>query len=563
MSLLHGNDQAGTGRPRLRRILVPARGSRGRDDLGVPTIVPNMPETWTRRLALAAVAGAALVVCLVVLRPLDPATIDVDASASVLYFRQIVTGDRLDVLVPTTPKPLLTLIYGISWQLLGDWRVLTWETIAAFVVAVTLAARLAARLAGPAAAAFLVVSLLAWPELLRQVAHANGFPWALALWLAAATAISAPRRSSWLSGLALFAAGLARIETIWLVVAGAALLVAKVARTDRGSRTAVLMADLPIVGLASLAVPVMCLHDCLLSGMPLYWLGLARSYTAIVYPTLTPVGLSTFWSTILWPRYAAELPLVVLAIVGLGRLAMARRWAMTVGLGALIIGVPATIAVLARQAVYVDSRYWEELDAPLRLAAAVGAAALIGLASARVRAKADRGIRRLVPVASLVIAAGLSLAVAWPGVAASDLGDVLAADRAASIELDAVVGELGPVLRNAAGGTRSVSGVELPVADPTQARLFAPRADLARIAVMTEAPYEALGDNYLAFRTTRPVDLLRPGQWILHLRVADGFNGLDLSTLELDRTTTLGELTLVPDIADRSRGIWLLRVAGP
>src|SRR6185437_10112896 len=113
MSLLNGNDQAGTGRPRLRRILVPARGSRGRDDLGVPTIVPNMPETWTRRLALAAVAGAALVVCLVVLRPLDPATIDVDASASVLYFRQIVTGDRLDVLVPTTPKPLLTLIYGI------------------------------------------------------------------------------------------------------------------------------------------------------------------------------------------------------------------------------------------------------------------------------------------------------------------------------------------------------------------------------------------------------------------------------------------------------------------
>ena len=59
---------------------------------------------------LAAVAWA-----LLVLDPLGPATIDPDASSSVLYFDRIVNGQRLEAFVPTTPKPLLTLEYGLAW----------------------------------------------------------------------------------------------------------------------------------------------------------------------------------------------------------------------------------------------------------------------------------------------------------------------------------------------------------------------------------------------------------------------------------------------------------------
>ena len=99
------------------------------------------------RLGLIAAAVAVLWAILV----LDPlaagTTIDPDASSSVLYFDRIAAFRHLEAFVPTTPKPLLTLIYGVTWEIGRDWRWLTFETIAVFGAAVGLAAALVARLA--------------------------------------------------------------------------------------------------------------------------------------------------------------------------------------------------------------------------------------------------------------------------------------------------------------------------------------------------------------------------------------------------------------------------------
>jgi len=98
-------------------------------------------------------AFVAIAWCVVTLDLLGPATIDPDASSSVLYFDRIVSGHRLEGFVPTTPKPLLTVVFGVSWGLAHDWRLLTWETVLAWGLAVgattAFVARVAARVAVP------------------------------------------------------------------------------------------------------------------------------------------------------------------------------------------------------------------------------------------------------------------------------------------------------------------------------------------------------------------------------------------------------------------------------
>ena len=57
------------------------------------------------------------------------------------------SGQRLESFVPTTPKPLLTLEYGLAWAGMADWRELVWLTIAAFGVGAGRWRRSSARLA--------------------------------------------------------------------------------------------------------------------------------------------------------------------------------------------------------------------------------------------------------------------------------------------------------------------------------------------------------------------------------------------------------------------------------
>ena len=102
--------------------------------------------------APAAVVGViAAAVAFVAIHAWLPGTNDPDSMSSVLYFQRIAAGQHLEVTVLTAPKPLLTLVFGVTWNLVHDWRAIVWETIAIHGIGVALAARLASRIGGLAA----------------------------------------------------------------------------------------------------------------------------------------------------------------------------------------------------------------------------------------------------------------------------------------------------------------------------------------------------------------------------------------------------------------------------
>jgi len=521
-------------------------------------------------IVVAIAALAALAVCLVVIRPFGPAMNDPDSAASVVFFQHLIGGHRLEAMVTTTPKPLLTLVYGITWSLTHDWSALTWETIVVFVVGVALAARLALTAGLPAAAGFIVVALVGWPELLLEVAHANSLPWAVAGWFLAGWALERRPARPWIAGIAIFLAALARVETFWLVGAATAAIVVLAAAgfaARRAGRPVTAMAGIrrlsPIVVGGVLALAVMCLHDWALTGNPFFWTGVPASYTAIVDPDLRPIGLGQFWNQIVVPHYRDDVPTILLAVVGVVALVRLGRRTLATGIVALVAGVVATLVLLSLRGVFVSDRYWEEADVAIRFAAAIGAGWLIRLAGRALRAILHRDPvppRLRVPA---LAATGVifALVLAWSVVARAEIEAPLATSRGGSSHLDLIEPRLGRILAGAVGAVVAEPGVELPMVVPGAARLVAPREDLLRIAAETGVPLTALADSFLAFRATTPGDVLRPGQWVFHDAAVDGRGGR-YATLEVSQTTTVGALRFVPVFVDPVAGIWLLRIAG-
>ena len=190
---------------------------------------------------------------------------------------------------------------------------------------------LVSRITGPVAGAFSAVAVLAAPTLLFDVGYALATPWALLGWVAAGLAVTAERPRYGLAGLALLLATLARIET--LVVVGLALSVLAMASIARWPvpRRAWLV---PLIALGALRV--MCLHDWLLSGDPLLW-----STVAVRYSQTTDLAVLSPREVMLFPagRYAATGAVTLLAMFGLARLIVGRRYALVVGLPGLGPGV--------------------------------------------------------------------------------------------------------------------------------------------------------------------------------------------------------------------------------
>ncbi len=515
---------------------------------------------------------ATLLVSLVILRPFGPAMNDSDSAASVVYFQHLVGGRQLEAMVTTTPKPLLTIVYGITWSLTGAWSTLTLETIVVFTVAVGLTTSIMLRIGLPAAAAFAVVALVGWPELLVEVAHANSLIWALAGWLIAAWALGRGSPRPWLVGGAVFLAALARIETFWLVGAAAAAVAVLGVRGfgprrtagTRDEETTTIRRLAPVVIGGALALAVMGLHDWLLTGQAFFWAGVPASYTAIVDPGLRPLDLREFWGRLVVPHYAHDVPTLALAIVGIAGLVASRRWLLATAIVALAAGVFVTLALLAVRGVYVSDRYWEEADVALRLAAAFGAGWLVLLAGRRGRALLGRDsvADRLRTPALAGLGIAVALVLAWSVIGRAEIDKPLDASRTASIHLDLVEPRLGPLLAGATGAVVAAHGVELPLVDPAAARLIAPRADLWRIVADTGVPLPAIGDSFLAFRATDPATLLRPGQWVFHDVTVDGRGGR-YAVLEVSRPEVVGSIRIVPILADPASGIWLLRIDRP
>jgi hypothetical protein len=516
-------------------------------------------------IVIAAIAG---VVLWLVIQPLTRATADSDAAASVLYWERIVHGQHLEAFVSTTPKPLLTFIYGLAWSVTHDWNSLAVMTVVVGAVAVGLAGRLGARLGGAPAAAFVAVGLVAWPDFRLEVAEANSFVWGLALWLLAAVLITAESPRPWLTGFALVFAGLARTETVWLVAAAAAAAAAvAIGARHSGDWSRLRLALPPLLG--ALALPLACLHDYLLTGKLFYWLSVPGGYTALAYPDLKPASpLAVLHREAL--HYFPLLGLVILAAIGVAWLVSNRSWVVPLAVVTLVGGVMATLVVLGWRDVFISDRYYEEADAAMLLAAAVGGGLIVTGVADRISRRTHGPIApsmartrpRMRQVALGAVAAALAILVAAILVPQAAVEPQLARSAQDDAALRVAEPHLGVALAGARGQTMTVKGVLYPVVDPRGCAVFVPRWPLARIAVDTGAPTTALGDSWLAFRGGH-YSLLSPGKWVLHIAADDGRGGV-YAPFEHSAPTTLAvngtQLSVVPVFVDDRLGVWLVRI---
>jgi hypothetical protein len=519
-----------------------------------------------------AIAALAIGVAAVTMQAWGPAMNDPDSMSSVLYFQRILGGQRLEVTVLTTPKPLLSVLYGTTWFVAHDWRAIVWETLAVHGLAVFVGIRLAARLAGVAAAAFVAAALIAsGPELL-EISQANSLPWALAGWLVAGLAVTATPRRFGIAGVALMLAGMARIET-WLVMGGATVAIGALAvpaiRARLGPGTPSARSALPLM-IGWIALPVQLLHDLLLTGNPLYWLSVPTAYTALVTPNLRGVPPSVYVPEVL-DRYAGMPLLTALALVGLGYLVLSRRWAIFVGLAALVGGGLALLVSLAWRGIYISPRYFEEADLGMLFAAGIGVGGLARFAAWGTARLAGRwwsdgpmAAWKLAAASLGAVAAGvvLALIVQRPGPLDRQISARFATLRAASGDLERAM----PAIRRAMTGRDGPDPVALVVArgftdvDPRHADLFVPRPLQRRIAIELDVSLTRLADSRVAFLRSPPARLLQPGQLVYHDRYADLPASL-FRVFEVTRATELGKVRLVP-VQVEAGASWLLRVEG-
>ncbi len=513
---------------------------------------------WT----LAVVAGlAALVIAFAGARAWLAGTNDADSMSSVLYFQRLISGDRLEVTVLTTPKPLHTLLYGASWSLFHDWRVIVWETIAVHAAGVALAARLATRLAGLPAGVFIATALIVSSGEFAEVSQANSLPWALSGWLVAGLALTSSPRRFGLAGLALFLAGMARLET-WLIMAAATAAILAIGipwiRSRAPASWPTTRASLPLL-LGWLAVPVQLFHDYLLTGNPLYWASVPSAYTSLVTPNLVAVGPLRFAHALI-ERYGATPWLILLAAVGVIYLARQRRWTILVGMAGLVAGSLVLIGSLALRAVFISDRYYAEPTLGILFAGGLGFGALVmGLSAvARTRGGPPFLLAAILTVGSFG-AGGAAMAIAGPGPITPVLAARIVRSQAASRNLEAVMPRLRQLLAAAGNAAPAASPVltGVTVVDPTQATLYVPRTLQRRIAIELGVPLTRLADSSV-FRTAQPRDILRSGQYIYHDPLVDAPSRA-YRFLEVTRPTTIGSLSLVP-LEHPAGGYWLLRV---
>jgi hypothetical protein len=528
-------------------------------DVPVSGIASEDAHHEPTRAAWWLAAGAGLVAALVALlsiRAWLAGTNDADSMATVLYFQRILSGQHLEVTVLTTPKPLLTVIYGVTWSLFHDWRAIVWQTIAIHALGVALATRLAVRLAGIPAGVFVAVALIASSTELAEVSQANSLPWALAGWAIAGLAITSQPRRLGLAGVALGLAGMVRIET-WVILAagtlGIALLAVPAVRSRAPSSWPSVRSTFPLL-MGWLAVPTQLLHDALLTGNPLYWLSVPSAYTALVTPHLAPVGPLHFARQLL-DRYAAVPWIVLLAVIGFEYLFRRRRWGVLLGLTGLVAGVWVLLSSLAMRAIFVSDRYYEEPKLGLLFAAGIGVGAL-----ARVALQAPNRFRPAVGVAAWAASAVIALLLSLPGPLTPELAQRMAGQQVASYNLESVMPRVRGIMSHVQGpapppitGERGFTRV-----NPLAATIFVPRPLQRRIAIELGVPLTRLADSTESFRFRPAADLLSAGQFVYHDARIDAPPAL-FQELEITGPAQLGSVHLVP-IVYRPGAYWLLAV---
>jgi hypothetical protein len=491
-----------------------------------------------------------------------PATLDPDEHAAALYFDRLAAGDRLEEPLLSAPKPLLTVVHGLAWGTVHDWRLAEALAVAAFALATVCLARAAARLAGPPGAAATVLAVAGFGVLVLQAARANSIVFALAGWSVALDALTRDRHRSgraagrggpaWgVAAAALGVAALARAET-WLllpVAAGYGLVAWR-----RGERRAALL-------VLALAAPLLWLvHDWLLTGDPLYAVEVPGRYTDLIEGR--QVIPPDQWLSQVGRRYTADPLLLGLAAVGVLWLVRRRAWIWLAGLGLAGIGVLALLGLEAWRGTYVSWRYYDPADLALRLAAALGAVHLATAVANRLTVR--RSAAGLEAVGSgdgppgprpprtgpahwtgpLAMAGTLALigAACWPLAPNDPLVDsTLDRDARLSANTASAIAVLAPLAAEP-GSVVTVSGPQ---------RL--------RVAVELDLPLDRVRDLFLAGRAA-PLDRALAGSAAV-FHDADGDRPAGrFAPLSTTTPARVGRVQLTPLHTDPDRGLYVHRV---
>jgi hypothetical protein len=496
-----------------------------------------------RGIAFAALFVVAACIQLYLVRPLEgPAA--PDAAASVLYFQRIVAGQHLEAFVNTTPKPLLTLVYGLLFTASHNWQLISLATAAAGAAAPVLGAELARRLGGLAAGVFAFVALAGLQSLLREVSWAYALPWAVALWFAAALALVRERPRYGLAGCFLLLAALARPETF--IVLGLATLAIGVAwLRDRPAARAAL----PLLG-GWLALVGMGVHDWLLIGDPLWWTTVAATHAAA-----TP-GQRTSLGGVLREAFdrARALGLTsVLAVIGTAMLFRRRNWVALLGLVALGPLIVVEDLFFAWRGLEVLAHYLDSIDVVAVLAAAVAVCAGVHAVIAAVRTRRPgmvNAARAVAMVAVALVAAAITPFAPLSSGARASLGrqaELALNEKRVLATLECAIGAHG-------------AATACAVAPQPDLRLFLPSLQLVTLIVDLDIPVTrttTLDKHRLAEDAAYPP----PGSLVYLDDRADLADLEEASAwLRVTSPADVRNVHLVPLLADPTAGLWVVRV---
>jgi len=549
------------------QLLDPA--SRPGDPLrNVTRILRGMPGARDRRAlvaVLAAVFIASVAVAASAIRPWIAAPLAFDTAASVLHFDRIVAGHHLEQAITTTPKPLLTFLYGLVYAATGDWRAISVAALGAWGLCVAGGTLLAWRLGGAVAAAFAGVSLVVSPRLLLETSWALGSVWALLLWIVAGLAVTAVRPRWGIAGMALGLAALARLETFLLI--GLALAVLATMRFGPPRWRRPVPAGAWRISIGLLALPIMCLHDVLLTGDPFFWTSVAASYSATAesagrLPSLSAVAHD------LADLASGQAAVTILAVVGVAVLAARARWAILVGVLALGPGMAVFLLLLAARHTFVDPRYLVPISVAMIFAAAIGLSGivvpdLVPLLGRRLRALGERSASKR-PTAYLaavsVVVAAVAIAFA-PAIGPLDRATrvTIASARHLARTADRSLPRIRTALAGGAVGGSGSSTLAGGAGSPAEL-VVVPVPIRPRVAVELDRSLDQVGSYRDA--TTWAASAPRPGQLIL-IDVDPSASSAATAAFRLSVPGTVAGVRLVPLLSDPADGTWLLQVAAP
>ncbi len=563
MNCLHGEDTRAAALRFPVAVGIPEGPPRS-----APRILRGMPDARDRRalfVVLAAVFVASVAVAAYVIRPWIAAPLAFDTAASVLHFDRIVSGRHLEQALSTTPKPLLTLLYGVIYAATGDWRAISLAALGAWGLCVASAALLTWRLGGAVAAVFGVVSLLLSSRLLLETAWALGSVWALLLWIVAGLAVTA-RRPCWgIAGAALGLAALARLETF--LVIGVALAVLAVMRFGPKRWRRPVPGHAWRISIGLLALPIMCLHDVLLTGDPFFWTSVASRYSAAAESSgsLPSLGAVAHELAALALGQAA---VTILAVVGLGALAARARWAIFVGVMALGPGMALFLLLLAARHTFVDPRYLVPISIAMIFAAAIGLSAvrvpdLAPLLGGRLRDLGERPARgrptAWMGIVSLAVAAIAIVGSPTIGPLDRSVRATIASARHLARTADLSLPEIRAALADPAAAESPFGGSASSVR-PSANQVIVPVPVRPRVVVDLDLSLTQVG-SYRDPRTWA-AGAPKTGQMIL-IDVDPSAPSEASAEFRLSGPATVAGVRMVPLLSDQADGAWLLQVAAP